>query len=187
MHEEIKKALEVLRQGGIILYPTDTVWGIGCDATNEEAVQRIYDLKKRSDSKSMLVLIDTEGHLEQYVQEVPEVAWQLLEVAVKPLTIIYSGAKNLAANLIGEDGSIGIRIPRDAFCQSLISRFRKPLVSTSANISGEVSPAVFSEIPDSIRRSVDYIVNWKQDDMSSAAPSSIIKLGPGGLVEIIRE
>jgi len=187
MHEEIKKTLEVLTEGGIILYPTDTVWGIGCDATNEEAVQKIYTLKKRADSKSMLVLIDTQARILQYVQEVPEIAWQLLEVAVKPLTIIYPGAKNLAANLIAEDGSVGIRIPNDAFCQSLISRFRKPLVSTSANISGNVAPSTFAEVPDMILRSVDHVVRWRQDDRQAAAPSSIIKLGPGGLIEIIRE
>ncbi len=187
MNNDIINALEVLRKGGLILYPTDTIWGIGCDATNSEAVKRIYELKKRADNKSMLVLIDNENRLSQYIREVPEITWELLDAADSPLTIIYSGAKNLAQNLVGEDGSIGIRIAKDEFCQQLISRFRKPIVSTSANISGTNSPATFSEISEEIKNGVDYIVKWKQDDCSKKAPSSIIKLDNKGRIEIIRK
>jgi L-threonylcarbamoyladenylate synthase len=186
MQEDIKKALEVLRKGGVILYPTDTVWGLGCDATNPDAVGRIYKIKKREDSKSMLVLIDHNGRLASYVREVPEIAWELIEAAVTPLTIIYPGAKNLAKNLVAEDGSIGIRISDDEFCQELIKKFGKPLVSTSANISGEKTPAVFSEISEEIKESVDYVIEWRQDDYTKKPPSSIIKLGEGGLFKIIR-
>lgn len=186
MENEIKNAIEVLNKGGIILYPTDTIWGIGCDATNKDAVSRIYKIKDREDSKSMLVLIDNENRLQQYIKEVPEIAYQLIEVADKPLTIIYPGAKNLADNLIAEDGSIGIRISNDEFCTKLLGKFRKPLVSTSANISGEKSPATFMEIKEEIRNKVDYIVNWRQNYKKQRIPSSIIKIGVGGEIEIIR-
>jgi len=143
MQDDIKKACEVLRKGGIILYPTDTIWGIGCDATNEEAVKRIYELKQRDDSKSMLVLLDNPAKLQTYVQEVPDIAWDLIELTDKPLTIIYEGAKNLATNLIAADGSIGIRITNEVFSRELCRQFRKPIVSTSANVSGEPSPGRF--------------------------------------------
>jgi L-threonylcarbamoyladenylate synthase len=186
MQEDIKKSLEVLKKGGVILYPTDTVWGLGCDAKTPGAVERIYKIKKREDSKSMLVLIDHNGRLASYVQEVPEIAWELIEAAVSPMTLIYPGAKNLAKNLIAEDGSIGIRICDDEFCMELIKRLGKPLVSTSANISGEKSPSIFSEISEEIKKSVDYIVEWRQDDYNIKPPSSIIKLGEGGLFKIIR-
>lgn len=187
MDEEIKKACEVMEAGGIILYPTDTVWGIGCDATNEEAVKKIYALKKRSDSKSMLVLVDREVKVEFYVREVPEITWDLLELSVKPLTIIYSGARNLAPNLIATDGTVGIRITKEAFSKKLCERFKKAIVSTSANISGEPGASNFTEISDEIKKGVDYIVNYRQDDMSHPSPSGIIKIGEGGLVQIIRE
>jgi L-threonylcarbamoyladenylate synthase len=187
MIEEINKALEVLNKGGIILYPTDTIWGIGCDATNSEAVAKIYNLKQRIDSKSMLVLVDNENRLQQYVSEVPEAAWQLIEVSDKPLTIIYSGAKNLAKNLLAEDGSIGIRIAKDEFCEKLIGRFRRPIVSTSANISGEKSPALFDEINSVIKDKVDYIVNWRTNDLTPGQPSSIIKIDALGRFTIIRK
>jgi len=187
MEEEIKKACEVLRDGGIILYPTDTIWGIGCDATNEKAVQRIYDIKKRSDSKSMLVLLDSSAKLDFYVSELPDIALDLIEVSDKPLTVIYSGAKNVAPNLIAEDGSLGIRITNEAFSRNLCQRFRKPLVSTSANISGQPSPRNFSEINDEIIRSVDYVVNYRRTDNQLAKPSGIIQIGSGGLVKVIRE
>ncbi len=186
MTEDIRKACEVLEQGGLILYPTDTIWGIGCDATNEAAVQRVYELKKRADHKAMLVLIDSEAKLDRYVEEVPDIAWDLIEVADKPLTIIYSGAKNLAPGLIGEDGSIGIRITQEVFSKRLCERFRRPLVSTSANLSGEPSPANFQQISDEIKAGVDYIVTYRQDDTSMAAPSNILKLGAGGEIQIIR-
>ena len=187
MNDDIKESVEVLRRGGIILYPTDTVWGIGCDATNREAVDRIYRLKKRKDSKFMLVLLENENLLHQYLKEIPEIAWQLLEVADKPLTIVYPGAKNIAPNLVAENGSIGIRIPRDEFCQKLLHRFRKPVVSTSANISGHKTPVIFDEIQEEIKNGVDYIVHWKQDSCLQSTPSSIIELGLRGEIRIVRK
>lgn len=187
MHDDIKKALEVLKNGGIILYPTDTIWGIGCDATNENAVEKIYKIKKREDSKSMLVLMENPALLERYVDDVPEIAWDLVEVATTPLTVIYPNAKNLAKNLVAEDGSIGIRFTKEAFTTQLLQRFRKPLVSTSANISGEKSPAFFDEISEDIKNQVDYIVEFRQNDTTPANPSSIIKLGAGGRIDIIRK
>lgn len=172
--------------GGLILYPTDTIWGIGCDATNEEAVRRVYELKRRSDHKAMLLLLDSSAKLNYYVQDVPDVAWDLIELADSPLTVIYSGARNVAPNLLAEDGSVGIRITQEEFSHKLCERFRKPLVSTSANVSGEASPANFAEISETIKEGVDYIVRYRQDDLSKAVPSHIIKLGAGGLVKIIR-
>lgn len=186
MTEDIKKACEVMAAGGIILYPTDTIWGIGCDATNEKAVQRIYELKRRADNKAMLVLMDSEAKLNMYVSDVPDIAWDLISVSDKPLTIIYSSAKNLATNLLAADGSVGIRITNEEFSKKLCERFRKPLVSTSANLSGEPSPTNYDEISGVIKAGVDYIVNYRQDDMSKAVPSGIIKLGEGGLVQVIR-
>ena len=185
--DDIIKALEVLRSGGIILYPTDTIWGIGCDATNPAAVNRIYEIKQRQDTKSMLVLMENPNLLNSYISEVPEIAWELIDVADTPLTIIYPGAKNLAANLLAKDGSVGIRITNEAFTQQLIQRFRKPVVSTSANISGQKSPQNFAEISDEIKKSVDFIVNFRQDDLTRSNPSGIIKLGVGGQIEIIRK
>lgn len=176
----------MLQAGGLILYPTDTIWGIGCDATNEKAVQKVYDLKQRIDNKAMLVLIDSTAKLEAYVSEVPDVAWDLIEVADKPLTIIYSNAKSLAPNLLGTDGSVGIRVTREDFSRRLCERFRRPLVSTSANISGEPFPGNFAEISDTIKNGVDYIVAYRQEDLSEAQPSGIIKLGAGGLIRVIR-
>jgi len=187
IREEIKKACEVLQKGGVILYPTDTVWGIGCDATNEEAVKRVYEIKKRADSKAMLVLVDSDVKVDYYVQDVPEVAWDLIQYATKPLTVIYDGARNLATNLIGEDGSVGIRVTSEEFSKQLCFRFRKAIVSTSANISGEPAPASFSEIQEEIKQAVDYIVGYRQDEPAGAKPSSILKLGKGGVIRIIRE
>lgn len=168
------------------MYPTDTIWGIGCDATNKEAVEKIYTLKKRHDAKSMLILVDTEIRLRQYVKEVPEIAWQLMEVSDKPMTIIYPGAKNLAANLVAEDGSIGIRIPDDEFCTKLISKFKKPIVSTSANISDNKFPETFREISEEIKEGVDYIVSWRQNIEKPGIASSIIKLKINGEFSIFR-
>ena len=187
MHDDLKKAVEILKGGGIILYPTDTIWGIGCDATNEEAVKRIYEIKKREDSKSMLVLMENGALLDRYVEDVPEVAWDLVEITTTPLTVIYPNAKNLAKNLIAEDGSIGIRFTKEKFTSHLLQRFRKPLVSTSANISGQKSPAFFDEISEEIKSQVDFIVEYRQDDRTPTQPSSIIKLGPGGQIDIIRK
>jgi L-threonylcarbamoyladenylate synthase len=186
MIDDIKAALEVLQKGGVILYPTDTIWGLGCDACNEEAVKRIYAIKNRIDSKSMLVLMENAALLERYVAEVPEIAYDLIELSEKPLTIIYDGAKNLAKNLIAEDGSIGIRLTTEAFSGDLIRRFKRPVVSTSANISGKPSPACFDEIEQEIIDAVDYVVKYRQDDTSKAVPSSIMKLGRGGEIKIIR-
>lgn len=187
IREEIKKACEVLQKGGVILYPTDTVWGIGCDATNEEAVKRVYEIKRRADSKAMLVLVDSDVKVDFYVKDVPEVAWDLIQYATKPLTVIYDDARNLAPNLIGEDGSVGIRVTSEEFSKQLCFRFRKAIVSTSANISGQPAPASFSEIQDEIKQAVDYIVEYRQDEPAEAKPSSILKLGRGGLIKIIRE
>lgn len=183
---DIKQAVEVLRQGGVILYPTDTIWGIGCDATCETAVQRVYDIKKRIDSKALLVLVDSAAKLQGYVDEVPDVAWDLIELSEKPLTIIYSGAKNLAKNLVAEDGTVGIRITNEVFSKRLCEAFRKPIVSTSANISGNPSASCFQEISEEIVAAVDYVVGYRQDDVTPAVPSSIIKLGVNGEVKIIR-
>jgi L-threonylcarbamoyladenylate synthase len=185
--EEINKSLEVLKSGGIILYPTDTIWGIGCDATNTEAVAKIFALKKRADSKSMIILLDSDNKLQSYVSEVPDIAYDLIEYAENPLTIIYSGAKNLAPNVINEDGSIGIRIVKHDFCEQLIQRFRKPIVSTSANISGENSPAYFSEISQEIIDNVDYVVDLEQESKIQKRPSTIMKLESDGQFIFIRK
>ncbi|KAA4688899.1 MULTISPECIES: L-threonylcarbamoyladenylate synthase [Bacteroides] len=187
MIEDIKKACQVMNEGGVILYPTDTIWGIGCDATNEEAVRRVYQIKQRSDSKAMLVLVDSPVKVDFYVQDVPEVAWDLIEVADKPLTIIYSGARNLASNLIAEDGSVGIRVTNEEFSKRLCQQFRKAIVSTSANISGQPSPANYSEITEELKSMVDYVVGYRQEEMGHPKPSSIIKLDKGGVIKIIRE
>ncbi|MBO5961338.1 MAG: threonylcarbamoyl-AMP synthase [Paludibacteraceae bacterium] len=184
--EDLKEALRIVQQGGVILYPTDTVWGIGCDATNEEAVKRVYQIKQRIDSKSMLVLIDNPARLTSYIDEVPDMAWTLVDISDKPLTIIYPGAKNLAPSLLAEDGSVGIRVTSELFSSHLCSRLNRPLVSTSANLSGAPTPSIYAEISDEIKESVDYIVRYRQDDTHKATPSSIIKLGIGNLVEIIR-
>ena len=176
-----------MREGGVILYPTDTIWGIGCDATNEDAVRRVYEIKQRQDSKAMLVLVDSSVKVDFYVRDVPEVAWDLIDLADKPLTIIYSGARNLAANLLAEDGSVGIRVANEDFSKRLCQQFRKAIVSTSANISGQPSPKNFSEISEEVKSAVDYIVGYRQEEISNPKPSSIIKLDKGGVIKIIRE
>lgn len=176
-----------MREGGVILYPTDTIWGIGCDATNEDAVRRVYEIKQRQDSKAMLVLVDSSVKVDFYVQDVPEVAWDLIELADKPLTIIYSGARNLAENLLAEDGSVGVRVTNEEFSKRLCQQFRKAIVSTSANISGQPSPKSFNEISEEVKSAVDYIVGYRQEEMSNPKPSSIIKLDKGGVIKIIRE
>ena len=187
MVDDIKKALNVLKSGGVILYPTDTIWGIGCDATNAEAVKKVYEIKQRSDTKSMLVLLDNPAYLSFYIEKVPDIANELIDVTDKPLTIIYPGAKNLASNLIAADGTIGIRVVNDDFCKKLISQFKKPIVSTSANISEKPSPSNFSEIDNAIIEAVDYVVEWRQDDYTKCTPSGIIKLGVNGEIQIIRK
>ena len=180
LKEEIRKTQEILKNGGVILYPTDTIWGLGCDATNAEAV------KKRADHKSMLVLLEDAGKIASYA-DVPDIALDLIEVTDKPTTIIYPNAKRLAANLIAEDGTIGIRITREEFTQSLLHRFNRPIVSTSANLSGATAPRFYDEISEEIRNAVDYIVDYRRNDHTPAAPSSIIKLGLGGEIQIIRK
>ena len=185
--EDLKKACAVLQQGGVIVYPTDTIWGIGCDATNTEAVGRVYALKQRTDHKAMLVLIDSPARLSGYVANAPDIALNLIEVSDKPLTIIYPNAKNLAFNLLGEDGSVGIRITNERFSHELCKLFRKPLVSTSANISGLPSPHLFSGIAEAVKNGVDYVVRYRQDETVSAGPSGIIKLSEDGCIQIIRE
>ena len=187
LKEEIEKAFKVLKEGGVILYPTDTIWGIGCDACNPEAVNRIFKLKGRSEAKSMIILLDTENKLPSYVREVPEIAYDLIEYAENPLTIIYSGAKNLAPNTIGKDGSIGIRITRDDFSKQLIQRFKKPVISTSANLSNLASPANFYEVSKEIIEGVDLVVNWRQDDVTVKKPSTIMKLEPDGRFVFLRK
>jgi len=185
-HEDIEKSLKILKQGGVILYPTDTVWGIGCDATNQAAIERIYTIKRRNETRSMLCLVDSFDMLAAYVDDVPDIAVQLIDEATRPLTIIYPKAKNLALNLIADDGSIGIRIVQESFCLQLIGKLGKPLVSTSANISGEPTPATFNEISEKIKDGVDYIVGWRQDDLQSATASSIIQLNVDGSYDVVR-
>lgn len=187
MNEEIKKACQVLREGGVILYPTDTIWGIGCDATNEDAVRRVYEIKQRLDSKAMLVLVDSPVKVDFYVQDVPDIAWDLIELADKPMTIIYSGARNLAKSLLAEDGSVGIRVTNEQFSQRLCQQFRKALVSTSANISGQPSPTCFAEISEDIKQAVDYVVDYRREEAGGSKPSSIVKLEKGGVITVIRK
>lgn len=183
---DIKEAVRVMKEGGIILYPTDTVWGIGCDAKNAKAIEKIYKLKQRADTKSMLALVGSEGMLQRHVEEVPEIAWQLIDVAVDPMTIIYDRAKNVAENLIAEDGSLGIRIAKDKFCQTLCERLRGPVVSTSANVSGKPTPRTFSEISQEIKDGVDYVCKFRRSDKAKAKPSAIIKITEGNVIKVIR-
>ncbi|MGB5360490.1 MAG: L-threonylcarbamoyladenylate synthase [Eudoraea sp.] len=186
IQEEIAAAVEILKRGGIILYPTDTVWGIGCDATNESAVEKIYKLKKRSDKKTMICLVSNQFMLEQYVEKVPEPAYDLMDLSERPVTIIYDNPKGVAGNLIAQDNTLAIRVASDQFCQRLIQNFKRPVVSTSANIAGETTPGNFSEISDLILKGVDYVVNLEQKT-TIKSPSSIIKLGNDGTVKIIRK
>jgi L-threonylcarbamoyladenylate synthase len=184
--KEVEQALEVLRNGGIILYPTDTIWGIGCDATNSEAVKRIYEIKNREDSKSMIILVADKRDVLQYVAAPDLAVFDFIEEQTRPTTIIFEHAVGLPDNLVSEDGSIAIRIARDEFCKHLIKRLRKPIVSTSANISGQPSPKNFSEVSHQIKKGVDHIVKWRQDDTSIALPSQIIKWNNDGTRIVIR-
>lgn len=186
MREAVREACEVLARGGLILYPTDTVWGIGCDATDDEAVRRVYALKQRADAKAMLVLTDAVGRVEYYFDRVPDVAWQLWEVADRPLTLILPRARHLAPALMATDGSVGIRITREAVSQAICTRFGRPIVSTSANVSGHPTARTFADISATIRDGVDYVVPLRQDEVTLPSPSGIIKVGDGGLVEVIR-
>ena len=184
--EDIQECLKVLKAGGLILYPTDTVWGIGCDATNEKAIEKIYNLKKRNDEKAMIELVANEKDIMQHVAAPDLSLFDYLQKATKPTTVVYDGALGFADNLVGNDGSIAIRICNDEFCRNLLKRFRKPVVSTSANISGMPAPKIFNEISAGIKNGVDYIVNYRQDDAIPAQPSSLIRWN-GGNVIVLRE
>jgi len=186
LRTEIDKALNVLKNGGVILYPTDTIWGLGCDATNEAAVSKINSIKNRTEDKSFIILLDTDAKLPGYVTEIPDVAYDLIEYAENPLTIIFSGAKNLAPGVINADGSVGIRIVKHDFCSQLVQRFRKPITSTSANLSGQPSPRFFDEISEEIKDAADYIVDLEQELRIEKKPSTIMKLAPGGQFSFIR-
>lgn len=184
---EVGKCIDILKSAGVILYPTDTIWGLGCDATNDAAIDKIYTIKQRNESKSMIVLLEDTGKLVKYVKDIPAVAYDIIELSDKPVTIIYDGAINVSKKIISNDGSIAIRVTKDPFCRELLRRLNKPLVSTSANISGESSPANFYEIADLVKSKVDYIVSLRQQEKKHAQPSSIIKLGSNGTVKIIRK
>lgn len=184
--EDISKALETLRNGGVILYPTDTIWGLGCDATNPEAVEKVYLIKGRAESKAMLALVGSEGQLQNTVQHIPEISWELIEAAVHPLTIIYDHPRNLAHNMLAPDGSVGIRITNESFSRTLCQRFGKPIVSTSANRSGQKSPRTFAEISEDIKKHVDYIVQYGRSSSIPHTASNIVKISDGGIVKVIR-
>ncbi len=186
MTQEINKTIEVLKSGGLILYPTDTVWGIGCDATNEDAVQKIYELKQREISKGMICLVANDYMLEKHVKKVPEVAYDLIDLATKPITIVYDEPLGFAKNLVNNDNTIAIRVASDQFCQYLINKFKKPIVSTSTNITNQPTPRNFFEISDAILKGVDYVVDL-QKDKDNCVSSTIIKLGNDGTVKVIRE
>jgi L-threonylcarbamoyladenylate synthase len=185
--EDIKESLNTLKNGGIILYPTDTIWGLGCDATNPAAVEKIFRIKSRSGSKSLLVLVNGDQMLERYVKDIPEIALELADVSDDPLTIIYPEGKNLAAGVCGDDGTVGIRICRDEFCNELITRLRKPIVSTSANLSGKPSPGNYGEIEKSVIDKADYVVKYRQDDRKKQSASPVIKIEKNGTFKIIRQ
>jgi L-threonylcarbamoyladenylate synthase len=187
MQQEVNKAVEVLKEGKIILYPTDTIWGLGCDAMNSAAVKKIFALKRREESKAMIVLISDIGQLRDYVEKIPEIAWDLVDFAENPLTVIYPQGKNVAPELLGADGSIAIRLVRDEFCSKVIYKLRKAITSTSANISSEPAPYNFREIKHEILKGVDYVVNWRQKESGDSKPSTIVKLGLNGEIKFIRK
>ena len=184
--EDIKESLNSLRKGDIILYPTDTIWGLGCDPTNESAVNKIFNIKSRDENKSLIILVDGLSMIERYVKEIPLIVYELSEVSDSPLTIIYPSGKYLAKGVCNKDGSVAIRICHDEFCSKLIGRFRKPIISTSANLSGTPSPGNFSEIERSVIDKVDYIVKYRQDDRNKYSASPVIKVNLDGTIEIIR-
>jgi L-threonylcarbamoyladenylate synthase len=185
--EDINAALKILREGGVIIYPTDTIWGLGCDATNQKAVEKIFAIKKREESKSLIILVNGYQMLERYVESIPEAAASILDVADKPITIIYPKGKNLAPSVLSAGGSVGIRICSDDFCNELITRFRKPIVSTSANLSDMPSPRNFTEISEQIISSADYVVKHRQWETETKTPSSVIKVEDDGVIFIIRK
>lgn len=185
--EDIRTAVEVMRKGGVILYPTDTVWGIGCDATNADAVAKVYAIKHRDDSKALICLVDSAVRLQRYVRNAPEVAWKVMELATKPTTVIFDNAVNIAPNLIAEDGSIAMRITSEPFSKELCYRFQKPVVSTSANISGEPAAENYKDISEELLGAVDYVCYSRRQEKQPHTPSSIIKIGTDGQVKIIRK
>ena len=185
--DDIKKAVEVMKNGGVILYPTDTVWGIGCDATNAEAVAKVYKIKQRDDSKALICLVDSDARLQRYVRNAPEVAWNVMELATKPTTVIFDEAVNLAPNLIAEDGSIAMRITNEEFSKELCYRFQKPIVSTSANISGQPAAQNYCDISEELLNAVDYICFSRRQEHKPHTPSSIIKIKNNGEIDIIRK
>lgn len=182
----MQQALEILKNGGVILYPTDTIWGIGCDATNVEAIQKIFEIKKRDKNKSMIILVESEKRLQDLV-DVPEMAWQIIDLSEKPVTIVYENPRNLPKELLAEDGSIGIRLVKDDFCKKLITKLNKPLVSTSANYSGEKSPLQFADISSALVDLVDYAVEENREKISDYTGSSVIKVWADGKIKVIRE
>lgn len=187
LQADLTACVRTLREGGLILYPTDTIWGIGCDATSDEAVRRVYALKQRADHKAMLTLADSPGRVMGYVGAIPDIAWDLIELSDRPLTIIYPHGRNLAPSLLGPDGSVGIRVTRERFSHALCERFRRPIVSTSANLSGQAAPGCYDEVSQEIIRGVDYVVHYRRTDRSTARPSGIIRLGADGTIQVIRE
>ncbi len=184
--EDLLNAVEVLYRGGVFLYPTDTIWGIGCDATSADAVEKVYRIKERPVGKSMLILVADIEMAEEYTLDTPDLTWQVMEEALDPLTLIFPHARNLAVNLPAPDGSIGIRLPKDQFCLELIRLFGKPIVSSSANRSNKMPPQLFIDIPQEFLRSVDYVVKWRQDDFKPGTPSTVVRLGADGKMEMIR-
>ena len=184
--DDIREAVRVMQSGGVILYPTDTIWGIGCDACNEDAVRRVFEIKRRAEAKSVISLVDSEVKVEFYVRSVPDVAWQLWECSDEPLTLVLDGARNLASGVIASDGSVALRVTREAFSRHLCMRMKRAVVSTSANIAGEPAPRCFSEISPEILQAVDYVCLSRRDEAPRQTPSHIIKIGPSGEVKIIR-
>ena len=184
--EDIRQAVQVLRQGGLILYPTDTIWGIGCDATNEDAVRRVFRLKQRDDSKALICLVDSANRMQMYSRGIPDVAWDLVEYSEKPLTLILDGAVNLAPSLVAADGSVGIRVTSENISKELCFRFQKAIVSTSANISGRPSPARFMDIEPEVINGVDYVMRSRQNDTKPSSPSRIVRLRADGEISFIR-
>ena len=185
-YEDIRNALNVLRSGGVILYPTDTIWGLGCDATNADAVRKIYNIKQREDLKSLIIIVNSVSMLTRYVDSPPEVALEMAELSMSPLTIVYDRGRSLAEGVAATDGSVGVRVCDDPFCDDLITALRKPIVSTSANVSGAAAPSVFDEISEEIKAAADYICLWRQDDRSRAQASSVIRVSGNGIVKILR-
>ncbi len=187
LDEDIRAAVDVMRRGGLVLYPTDTVWGIGCDATNDEAVRKVFALKRRADAKALITLVSDVAMLERYVDEVPEVAYQLIDCAVSPVTVVYDRGVGVAPSLLAPDGSIGIRVTSERYSRSLCRGLRRPVVSTSANVSGAATPQCFARIAPEILEGVDYVAGYRRDDTTPATPSSVIKISSGGLFTILRK